>query len=98
MSCGELVCWLGMECGRPAWSGGRQACSQPTAHSDPPHPPPPHHPPCRYNQRPENGGQRIATVLMYLSTPEEGGETVFPYAEKKVQWVLCVCLGLDLDG
>lgn len=21
---------------------------------------------------------------MYLSTPEEGGETVFPYAEKKV--------------
>ncbi len=41
-------------------------------------------PPRRYNQREENGGQRIATVLMYLSTPEEGGETVFPQAEKKV--------------
>jgi prolyl 4-hydroxylase len=32
----------------------------------------------------ENGGQRVATVLIYLSTPEEGGETVFPLAEKKV--------------
>jgi len=26
----------------------------------------------------KRGGQRVATLLMYLATPEEGGETVFP--------------------
>ncbi|KAH1260203.1 hypothetical protein AAZX31_02G042100 [Glycine max] len=29
----------------------------------------------------ENGGQRIATMLMYLSNVEEGGETMFPRAK-----------------
>jgi hypothetical protein len=27
-----------------------------------------------------NGGNRMATVLLYLNTPDEGGETVFPIA------------------
>ncbi len=30
------------------------------------------------------GGQRVATVVMYLTTPEAGGETVFPDAVAKV--------------
>jgi len=34
-----------------------------------------------FNQRREKGGQRVATVLMYLTDVEEGGETIFPDAE-----------------
>lgn len=30
------------------------------------------------------GGQRVATFLVYLNTPEEGGETIFPRAMLKV--------------
>lgn len=29
----------------------------------------------------ELGGNRVATVLIYLSNIEKGGETVFPYSE-----------------
>jgi len=55
-------------------------------------PPPP--PPTTNNflSRPQNGGQRVATFLMYLTTPEEGGETVFPSASRKVSgphWSEC---------
>jgi prolyl 4-hydroxylase len=28
----------------------------------------------------KRGGQRVATVIMYLNTPKEGGETIFPKA------------------
>ncbi len=32
----------------------------------------------------QRGGQRVASFLMYLNTPEEGGETVFPVLGIKV--------------
>lgn len=54
-----------------------------------------------YNALPEKGGQRVATVLMYLSTPEEGGETVFPKAETKStgdQWSECAKEGLAVKA
>jgi prolyl 4-hydroxylase len=32
----------------------------------------------------KRGGQRVATLLVYLNTPEEGGETVFPKLKIKI--------------
>ncbi|KAF5189923.1 Prolyl 4-hydroxylase [Thalictrum thalictroides] len=36
------------------------------------------------NMHTRNAGQRYATVLMYLSNVEKGGETIFPYSEAKL--------------
>ena len=49
------------------------------------------------NPQKSNGGQRVATMLMYLTTVEEGGETVFPNAAEKVEgdnWSDCAKKGL----
>lgn len=35
------------------------------------------------------GGQRIATLIMYLHTTEQGGETIFPRVNVKVKPVKC---------
>jgi prolyl 4-hydroxylase len=54
-----------------------------------------------FNTDPTHGGQRYATLLMYLSTPEEGGETVFPYADSKVSgpgWSDCALQGLSVKA
>lgn len=32
----------------------------------------------------ENGGQRMATLIMYLNSVEEGGETIFPKIDLKI--------------
>lgn len=54
------------------------------------------------NSDPSHGGQRIATVLMYLSTPDEGGETVFPYAKGDPvsgdEWSECAKQGLAVKA
>lgn len=54
-----------------------------------------------YNTGPGTGGQRAATVLMYLTTPEEGGETVFPEGDRKVEgpeWSECARQGLAVKS
>lgn len=53
------------------------------------------------NQGLRRGGQRLATMLMYLTTPEEGGETVFPKAERKVmgdEWSRCAKTGMAVKA
>lgn len=51
--------------------------------------------------RPEKGGQRIATFLLYLNTVPMGGETEFPHAGIKVAAVkgnACFFSYCDADG
>lgn len=55
----------------------------------------------KVNSDASHGGQRLATVLMYLTTPEEGGETVFPYTSTKVEgdeWSECAKQGLAVKA
>lgn len=54
-----------------------------------------------FNKKPDFGGQRIMTVLMYLSTPEDGGETVFPNGTGDMsgpEWSECAKQGLGVKA
>ena len=53
------------------------------------------------NLDPMRGGQRLVTMHMYLTTPEEGGETVFPNADRKVtgdEWSECAKAGMAVKA
>ena len=55
----------------------------------------------KVNSSPTRGGQRIATVLMYLTTVDEGGETVFPNADRRVtgpEWSECAKKGMAVKA
>lgn len=48
------------------------------------------------NPSPEHGGQRLVTFLMYLTTVEEGGETVFPMVRCGAALAPAMLIGLGL--
>eukprot|EP00878_Enallax_costatus_P040156 GHUV01046158.1.p1 GENE.GHUV01046158.1~~GHUV01046158.1.p1 ORF type:complete len:377 (+),score=28.70 GHUV01046158.1:346-1476(+) len=60
----------------------------------------PHHDYFSFEGRDKNGGNRMATVLMYLTDVEAGGETVFPHVAKAPEqtlengWSNCSLKGL----
>lgn len=48
-----------------------------------------------------HGGQRLITFLMYLSSPLEGGETIFPWSNEKVEgpgWSECAKRGFSVKA
>ncbi len=48
----------------------------------------PHHDYFSFEGRDKNGGNRLATVLMYLTDVEKGGETLFPHVPKAPEQTL----------
>ena len=57
----------------------------------------------KFNVGEDKGGQRVATVLMYLSEPEQGGETVFPHTKERPHrndpaWSSCAQEGVSVKA
>jgi hypothetical protein len=93
----HMQCWRVVESAGPGQvttntSPAHNAATPPPGISQPTQKYDPHHDYFSFAARDDNGGNRMATVLMYLTNVEEGGETVFPKVlQRSWRGAGCMC-------